>query len=68
MVDNIKVTKKKKPSPCHNVAMWFLISSVQCHIQQYFSYIMAGSFIGGGNQSTWKKTPNGYKSLTNLIT
>jgi len=25
------------------------------HFQQYFSYIMAVSFIGGGNRSTWRK-------------
>jgi hypothetical protein len=28
---------------------------VQYHFQQYFSYIVAVSFIGGGNQSTQKK-------------
>ena len=27
----------------------------KCHFQQYFSYIMAVSFIGGGNQSTQRK-------------
>jgi len=27
------------------------------HFQQYFSYIVAVRFIGGGNRSTWKKTP-----------
>jgi hypothetical protein len=25
------------------------------HFQQYFSYIVAVSFIGGGNLSTWRK-------------
>jgi hypothetical protein len=34
---------------------------VSCHFQQYFSYIMSVSFIGGGNWSTWRK------SLTNFI-
>ena len=34
----------------------------------YFSYIVAVSFIGGGNQSTWRKTPTCRKSLTNFIT
>jgi hypothetical protein len=28
----------------------FMFDGVQCHFQQYFSYIMAFSFIGGGNQ------------------
>jgi hypothetical protein len=32
------------------------------YFQQYFSYIMAVSFIDGGNQSTCRK------SLTNFIT
>jgi hypothetical protein len=26
-----------------------------CSHQQYFSYIVAVSFIGGGNRSTWRK-------------
>ena len=29
---------------------------VKCHFQQYFSYIMAVSFIGGRNRSTQTKT------------
>jgi hypothetical protein len=33
-----------------------------------FSYIVAVSFIVGGNQSTWKNPPTCSKSLTNLIT
>jgi hypothetical protein len=37
-----------------------------CHFQQYFSYIMAVSFIGGGNQSTPRKPPTCGKSLTNM--
>ena len=31
----------------------------KCNVQQYFSYIVAVSFIGGGNLSTLRrKTPN----------
>jgi len=26
---------------------------VECQFQQYFSYIVAVSFIGGRNRSTW---------------
>jgi hypothetical protein len=37
-------------------------------ISQYFSYIMAASYIGGGNQNTPRKPPTCGKSLTNLIT
>jgi len=34
----------------------------------YFSYIVAVSFIGGGNRSTRRKPPTCCKSLTNFIT
>ena len=40
--------------------------NVQRHFQQYFSYIVAVSFIGGGNQSTRRKPTTRHKSLTNL--
>ena len=36
--------------------------------KQYFSYIMVVSFIGGGNQSNWRKPLICRKSLTNFIT
>jgi len=35
------------------------------NFQQYFSYIVAVSFIGGGNRSTWRKPPTCHKSLKN---
>jgi hypothetical protein len=37
----------------------------QGHIQQYFSYVMVMSFIGGGNR---RKSPVCRKSLTHFIT
>jgi hypothetical protein len=37
-------------------------------VQQHFSYIVAGSFIGGGNRRTRRKPPICRKSLTNFIT
>ena len=37
-------------------------------LQQYSSYIVAVSFIGGGNRSTRGKPPTCRKSLTNFIT
>jgi hypothetical protein len=43
-----------------------LTCGVEHHFQQYFSYIMAVSFIGGGNQSTRGKPPTCRKLLTNL--
>ena len=33
-----------------------MVYSASCHFQQYFSYIVAVSFIGGGNQSNREKT------------
>ena len=33
-----------------------------------FSYIVAISFIGGGNPSTWRKPPTCCKPQTNAIT
>ena len=48
---------------------WFY--GVKHYFQQYFCYIMAVSFIGGGNQSRAQyqdKTTDPCKSLTNFIT
>ena len=45
-----------------------LFDGVQRHFQQYFSYIAAVSFIGGGNRSTQRKPLTCGKSLTNFIT
>jgi hypothetical protein len=45
-----------------------LVSVFNKEFQQYFSYIMTISFIGGGNQSTQRKPPTCHKSLTNFIT
>ena len=41
---------------------------VKRHLQQHFSYIVAVSYIGGGNRSTRSKQPTYRKSLTNFIT
>ena len=38
------------------------------HCQQYFNYILAVSFIGGGNRNTQRKPPTYRKSLKNFIT
>ena len=45
-----------------------LIYGVQCHFQQYFSYIVVVSFIDGGNRSTRRRPLTCRKSLTNFIT
>ena len=47
--------------------VWFGYG-VYRHFQQYFSYIVAVSFIGGGNQSTQRKPPTCRMSPTNFIT
>ena len=39
----------------------------KCHFQQYFSYIVVVSFIGGGNRSTRRKPPTRSKTLTSFI-
>ena len=36
--------------------------------KRYFSYIVAVSFIGAGNQYTQRKPQTCHKSLTNIIT
>ena len=38
------------------------------YFQQYFSYIVAVSFIDGGDQSTWRKPLTCRTSLINFIT
>jgi hypothetical protein len=50
--------------PVNSLLGWVRVQ----HFQQYFSYIVAVSFIGGGNQSTQRKPPTCHKWLTNLIT
>jgi hypothetical protein len=44
----------------------WLVYGVLQHFQQYFSYIVAVSFIGGGNRSTRRKPPTCRKLLTNF--
>ena len=50
----------------HYLATICLFDGVKCHFQQYFSYIVAVSFIGGGNRRTWRKPLTCCKSLTNF--
>ena len=45
-----------------------LVYGVKCHFQQYFSYIVVVSFIGGGIGSTRENQRPCCKSLTNFIT
>ena len=45
-----------------------LFDGVEGHFQQYFSYIVAVSFIGGGNRRTRRKPLTCCKLLANFIT
>ena len=60
------------------IGLWNCYGSIVCfglprfngvyrHFQQYFSYIVAVSFIGEGNRSTRWRPPTCRKSLTNFI-
>jgi hypothetical protein len=44
-----------------------LIRCVSRHVQQYFNYIMATSFSGGGSRSIQRKPPTMSKQLVNFI-
>ena len=48
------------------VWVWFM--GFNAIFQQYLSYVVAVSFIGGGNRSTRRKPPTCHRSLTNFIT
>jgi hypothetical protein len=50
------------------IAHGWWIYGVQHHFQQYVCYIVAISFIGGGNRRTQKKPQTCCKSLTKFIT
>ena len=52
----------------HACYMFVCFDCVSCHFQQYFSYIVAVSFIGGGNWRTWRKPLTCHKSMTSFIT
>ena len=56
------IFQDKKKNNCY---IWGY--GIQRHFQQYFSYIVAVSSIGGGNRSTLSKPPTCRKSLTNFI-
>ena len=47
--------------------VWFMVINATFNIISVI-YIMAVSFIGGGNRSTRRKSPTCRKSLTNFIT
>jgi hypothetical protein len=52
---------------CDTQLKWGQGYGIKHPFQQYFSYIVAVSFIGGGNQSTQRKPPTCHKSLKTCI-
>ena len=67
--------EKGNPNLIINIHLFFIIIDfrvwfydVYRHFQQYFSYIVVVSFIGGGKQSTRKTPLTCRKSLPNFIT
>ena len=61
-------TKSTKYIHLYILYMIYRVYGVLLHFQQYFSYILAVSFIGGGNWSNQRKPQICHKSLTNFIT
>ena len=55
--------------PTSSQSVWLgYVYGIWCHFQQYFSYIMTVSFIGGENRIIQRKPPICCKSLTNFVT
>jgi hypothetical protein len=50
------------------VILFLVFLVFERHFQQYFSYIMATSFSGGGSRSTWREPQTMGKQLVNFIT
>jgi hypothetical protein len=47
---------------------WGGVLLLNVTLNNFHSYIVVVSFIGGGNRSTWRKPPTCRKTLTKLIT
>jgi len=56
---------KNKRSPAKLIG--WLVYGVKSHFQQYFSYIVAVSFIGGGNRRTRRKPPQVTDKLYHIM-
>jgi len=53
---NVQLRNDEKDHFCDCLKRFGMVYGVSCRFQQYISYIMAVSFIGGGNQSTRRKS------------
>ena len=57
--------------PGEETSVWLFVKMYEIRNvknKQYFSYIVAVSFIAGGNRSTWRKPLTCRKSVTNFNT
>jgi hypothetical protein len=67
-VDEIQLPYYREYGGAHiGLIVVCLFFGVYRHVQQYISYIVAVSFIGGGNRSTRRIPPTCRKSLTNIL-
>jgi hypothetical protein len=68
MVTIMSSACSNEPLEFFSMVGWLVGYGVSRHFQQYSSYIIAVSFIDGGNQSTQRKPLTCRKSLTNFMT
>jgi hypothetical protein len=68
-IDRLKKLKWRPINPV-SIEIWNSIQLLHFieYIQQYFSYVVAVSYIGGGSRRTKRKPTTCHKSLTNFIT
>jgi hypothetical protein len=58
---------KDKTNTLLNISWLVGFMVFKCHFQQYFSYIVVVSFIGGGNRRNRRKSPTCRKSLYHIM-
>ena len=66
-LERVELESPKSVPDCMLLWKNIVCYSVKRHFEQYFSYIVAVSFIDGGNRSTRKGPQTCHKSLTNSI-
>jgi hypothetical protein len=67
-ISPVSSTNKTDRHDIAEILLKVALSTIKPTNQQYFSYTVAVSFIGGGNRSSRGKPPNCHKALTNVIT
>ena len=63
-LSDIRYINTLKTEKCKYFMLVYLFDGVKRHCQQYLIYIVAVSFIGGGNRRTRRKPPTCRKSQT----